>query len=108
MPNKFRLHTPEELHQIAKHDFERFKEISKYYYENDFEYFENTILPIIDEHKHKKLIVANLNPSNAENNTDNTVEIHEKKTVMTIRQLLNLKKSLHQLLLKLYRKRKIV
>ncbi len=52
--SNFRLHTPEELQRIAEENFERFKEVSKYYYENDFNFFEVTILDLksnaIDHH----------------------------------------------------------
>lgn len=49
--SNIRLHTPQELEDIAKTDFERFKQISKYYYENDFPFFEEFIIPIIERHK---------------------------------------------------------
>jgi TolA-binding protein len=52
MENKnYRLHTPNELENIASTDYERFKTIAKYYFDNDIEYFEKEIVPIVDKYK---------------------------------------------------------
>lgn len=55
---KYRLHTPEELQNIADNDFDRFKEVARYYYDNDFEFFESVLIPIIEKHKHNKKIIS--------------------------------------------------
>lgn len=45
------LHTSEELEQIAKTDINRFKEISMFYFENNLEFFEKSVLPIMEKLK---------------------------------------------------------
>jgi hypothetical protein len=45
--NDFRLHTPEELQKIAEEDFERFKEVSKDYYDNHWEYYLDSVIPVL-------------------------------------------------------------
>ena len=60
---KLRLHTPEELQSISETDFDRFKEVARYYYDNDFEFFESVLIPIIEKHKHHKKIISEFGDS---------------------------------------------
>jgi tetratricopeptide (TPR) repeat protein len=78
MENQFRLHTPEELTQIAENNFERFKEIAKYYYDNDFQFFEDSILPILEKHKQKNFDVNSDNDKTIKIENDN--KFNEQKT----------------------------
>lgn len=47
---KIRLHTPEELEHIASTDFNRFKEIAKYYFDNDLEYYNKVVKPLLNKY----------------------------------------------------------
>lgn len=86
--SNFKLHTPEELQKIAEEDFERFKEVSKYYYENDFDFFEEFILPIIEKHKHHEINVqASLHHQDFDESitdiSNHVIEIADKTSTVT-------------------------
>lgn len=85
--SNFKLHTPEELQKIAEEDFERFKEVSKYYLENDYEYFKNEILPILNDES-KEL---HANPDDEIVEEDNN-EIEESKFIYIPEDILQKRK----------------
>lgn len=85
----FRLHTPDELDNIAKTNFDRFKELSKYYFENDRDFFESVIVPLIKKYKSYESLPDGSELTNQTINVSDDFNLNNDIPDLLLRELTN-------------------